>query len=90
MRKKQIKNIKNNISNNGHQSRSRTSPSRENPENEITNENISLQSLCPLCFVLYPTPDIEVNNNFYHLQLLIGDEVAERSKASVEALPSPV
>ncbi|XP_003241683.1 nuclear transcription factor Y subunit alpha [Acyrthosiphon pisum] len=61
LRNKQAKNIKNSISNNGHQSRSRTSPPRQNPENEITNENVSLQSQCPLCFGLYPTPDIEAH-----------------------------
>lgn len=60
-RKKQIKNIKNSISNNGRQPNSQASSSNQNPENEITSENISLQSQCPLCFVLYPTPDIEAH-----------------------------
>jgi len=55
-----MKNIKNSISNNGYQTRSRASSSQQNPENEVTNENVPLQSQCPLCFVLYPTPDIEV------------------------------
>ncbi|XP_015373210.1 PREDICTED: uncharacterized protein LOC107168345 isoform X1 [Diuraphis noxia] len=60
LRKKQTKNIINSISNNGHQLRSRASHSHQNPENEITNKNMS-QSQCPLCFVLYPTPDIEAH-----------------------------
>lgn len=66
-----MKNIKNSISNNGHQSISRASPSHQNPENEITNENVSQQSQCPLCFGLYPTPDIEVTNYIFHRKLLI-------------------
>lgn len=61
LRKKQIKIIKNNISNNGVQTRSRATHSQQNPENEITNKNVPLQSECPLCFVLYPTPDIEAH-----------------------------
>lgn len=61
LRKKQIKSIKNNISNNGVQTRSRATHSQQNPENEITNKNVPLQSECPLCFVLYPTPDIEAH-----------------------------
>ncbi|XP_026818539.1 putative uncharacterized protein DDB_G0282133 isoform X1 [Rhopalosiphum maidis] len=61
LRKKQMKNIKNSISNNGYQTRSRASSSQQNPENEITNENVPQQSQCPLCFVLYPTPDIEAH-----------------------------
>lgn len=55
-----MKNIKNSIDNNGRHIRSQASSSQQNPENEIANENVSLQSQCPLCFVLYPTPDIEV------------------------------
>lgn len=50
-----MKNLKNNM-NNIHLSRS----SKRNPENEIQNENLTTHSQCPLCFVLYPTPDIEV------------------------------
>uniref|UniRef100_A0A2S2PNX8 Uncharacterized protein n=1 Tax=Schizaphis graminum TaxID=13262 RepID=A0A2S2PNX8_SCHGA len=61
LRKKQMKNIKNSISNNAYQTRSRASSSQQNAENEITNENVPLQSQCPLCFVLYPTPDIEAH-----------------------------
>lgn len=71
LQNKQMKNIKNSISNNGHQSISRASPSHQNPENEITNENVSQQSQCPLCFGLYPTPDIEVTNYIFHRKLLI-------------------
>ncbi|XP_025200551.1 uncharacterized protein LOC112598341 isoform X1 [Melanaphis sacchari] len=61
LRKKQLKNIKNSIRNNGYQTRTRASSSQQNPENEITNENVPLHSQCPLCFVSFPTPDIEAH-----------------------------
>lgn len=48
--------MKNNI-NNIHLSRS---SSKRNTENETQNENLTTHSQCPLCFVLYPTIDIEV------------------------------
>lgn len=51
-----MKNVKNNM-NNIHLSRS---SSKRNSENETQNENLMTHSQCPLCFVLYPTPDIEV------------------------------
>lgn len=28
--------------------------------NNVKNDNVSQKSECPLCFKLYPTPDIEV------------------------------
>lgn len=52
-----MKNVKNNM-NNIHLSKS---SSKRNSENEIQNENLETHSQCPLCFLLYPTPDIEVN-----------------------------
>jgi len=41
-------------------SRTRASFSQLNSENEIKIDNLSQKSECPLCFRLYPTPDIEV------------------------------
>lgn len=49
--------------NNIHSSRS----SNRNPESETQNENSSTHSQCPLCFLLYPTPDIEVKIVTIHL-----------------------
>lgn len=61
----QMKNVKNNINiTNTNLSRSQT-PHLKNPESEIQYDSTPLVSQCPLCFGLYPTSDIEVNNIFF-------------------------
>jgi hypothetical protein len=55
---KQLRTVKNSINN--IPLRNRLSLSESNSENEIQNDKLSPQSQCPLCFGLYPTPDIEV------------------------------
>lgn len=57
-----MKNMKSNIT----VSKSQTSLSHHsNSENAIQNDNLIPQSQCPLCFNLYPTPDIEVIYNIF-------------------------
>lgn len=55
--KKQLRIMK---KNNNSPLRNRPSSLEPNSENEIQNDNLSPQSQCPLCFRLYPTPEIEV------------------------------
>lgn len=50
------KQIKNNIN----LSRSQPSMSPKNLETDDESDNIIPKSQCPLCFRLFPTPDIEV------------------------------
>lgn len=72
LQNKQIKIAKNNINVvNVNLSRSQTSLSKQNPENEIQYDNTPLVSQCPLCFGLYPKSDIEVINTIKLIKYLI-------------------